>query len=151
MTIESKQEVLDFLSVNIPDLQTRNHILCMANDLVVDDTLREDLAALQSKRMGQVYGAFKRHNLEFRHRKPPLDQVLSWLLLSSGLPYIDQLEERLGEINSLLMDLGMIDLDESVDVKATTILEMRVLSKIDPASRPARLRKKRVSRKIDGG
>ena len=77
--------------------------------------------------------------------------MLAWLLLSSSLPYIDRLEERLGEIHTTLMDIGMIDLDESVAVKATTILEMRVLSKVDPASRPARLRKKRVSRKIDGG
>jgi hypothetical protein len=141
----SKQAFLDLLQSNIPDQQARDNILTIANDLVVADILREDLAALISRRMSLVYGAYKRHNPKNRNCKPAVEQVMSWLLLSSGLPYITILEERLSDLHRILMEIGMIELDKPVTIKATAVLEMRVLSYMDPAVRPARLRKKRAS------
>lgn len=139
----NKQQLIEALRLSLTgDDQSKDAILEAVSSLIPDDS-----ALLNDRRVYNGFSIYRRFHPDLPDSEVNIGDVISWLQHAGSMEYINRLEARLAKINEMLMTLGPIDPDECASVPNMLILEMRVLSLLDPHEKPSRLRKIKTSKK----
>jgi hypothetical protein len=131
-TQTNKHLFLEILAKNLSDNGNKQTLLDLANLMIPDPDSWRDIDSRNDQLTEEAIHLFKKANPKYARLDPSFTVALEWLLKRHGMDYLHSIENKLDQINKVLVSNGLINFDEPVSFTPEQMLKMLFLSHSEP-------------------